>query len=98
MQVCSVAPPRLTADYYGYRDEDDGVLLPLEAEAERICIAAMIMCAHSGSHRKSHARVGGEPRRGPCNPRNHLRRRTRAARGLWLACFVRLLTRVTLLT
>jgi hypothetical protein len=24
-------------DYYGYRDEDDGVLLPLEEEAEKIC-------------------------------------------------------------
>lgn len=23
------------AEYYGYRDEDDGVLLPLEAEYER---------------------------------------------------------------
>ncbi|CAG9115598.1 unnamed protein product [Plutella xylostella] len=23
------------ADYYGYRDDDDGILLPLEKEAER---------------------------------------------------------------
>jgi len=23
------------ADYYGYRDEDDGVLVPLEQEVER---------------------------------------------------------------
>ena len=38
------APPRKTrgelmknidADYYGYRDEDDGVLVPLEKEAEK---------------------------------------------------------------
>lgn len=38
------APPRKTrgelmknidADYYGYRDEDDGVLIPLEQEAEK---------------------------------------------------------------
>ena len=38
------APPRKTrgelmknidADYYGYRDEDDGVLVPLEKEAQK---------------------------------------------------------------
>lgn len=38
------APPRKTrgelmknidADYYGYRDEDDGVLVPLERQAEK---------------------------------------------------------------
>lgn len=38
------APPRKTrgelmkdidADYYGYRDDDDGVLIPLEKKAER---------------------------------------------------------------
>ena len=25
----------IDADYYGYRDEDDGVLLPLEQEEEK---------------------------------------------------------------
>ena len=25
----------IDADYYGYRDEDDGVLVPLEQEAEK---------------------------------------------------------------
>ena len=25
----------IDADYYGYRDEDDGVLVPLEKEAEK---------------------------------------------------------------
>ena len=25
----------IDADYYGYRDEDDGVLVPLEQEQER---------------------------------------------------------------
>lgn len=25
----------IDADYYGYRDDDDGLLLPLEAEAEK---------------------------------------------------------------
>lgn len=30
------------ADYYGYRDEDDGVLLPLEAEAEKESIARAV--------------------------------------------------------
>ena len=38
------APPRKTraelmkdidADYYGYRDEDDGILVPLEREVEK---------------------------------------------------------------
>lgn len=42
------APPRKTrgelykdvdADYYGYRDEDDGVLVPLEQEVEKEAIA-----------------------------------------------------------
>ena len=41
------APPRKTrgelmkdidADYYGYRDEDDGVLIPLEEQEEKIGI------------------------------------------------------------
>ena len=27
----------IDADYYGYRDEDDGVLIPLEAELEQKC-------------------------------------------------------------
>lgn len=44
-------PPRKTraelmkdidADYYGYRDDDDGILLPLEAEEEKKAIAAAI--------------------------------------------------------
>lgn len=39
-------PPRKTraemmkdidADYYGYMDDDDGILLPLETQAEKIC-------------------------------------------------------------
>lgn len=32
----------IDADYYGYRDEDDGILVPLEQEHEKIAIAAMI--------------------------------------------------------
>ncbi|XP_046386329.1 pre-mRNA-splicing factor ISY1 homolog [Ischnura elegans] len=44
-------PPRKTraelmkdidADYYGYRDDDDGILIPLEQEAERKAIAEAI--------------------------------------------------------
>ena len=27
----------IDADYYGYRDEDDGVIVPLEAELEEKC-------------------------------------------------------------
>lgn len=26
----------IDADYYGYRDDDDGLLLPLEKESEKI--------------------------------------------------------------
>ena len=42
--IAAPAPPRKTrgelykdvdADYYGYRDEDDGVLVPLEQEIEK---------------------------------------------------------------
>ena len=42
--IAAPAPPRKTrgelykdvdADYYGYRDEDDGVLVPLEQEVEK---------------------------------------------------------------
>ena len=42
--ITAPAPPRKTrgelykdvdADYYGYRDEDDGVLVPLEQEVEK---------------------------------------------------------------
>ena len=29
----------IDADYYGYRDEDDGVLTPLEKDQEKITIA-----------------------------------------------------------
>jgi pre-mRNA-splicing factor ISY1 len=28
----------IDADYYGYRDDDDGILIPLEAEAEQECV------------------------------------------------------------
>jgi len=47
ISVCSFIappPPRKTrgelmkdidADYYGYRDEDDGVIVPIEKEAEK---------------------------------------------------------------
>lgn len=27
----------IDADYYGYRDDDDGILLPLEMRAEKEC-------------------------------------------------------------
>ncbi|MCP6116937.1 hypothetical protein NL387_26985, partial [Klebsiella pneumoniae] len=30
------------ADYYGYRDDDDGILLPLEQEAEKAAIARAV--------------------------------------------------------
>lgn len=42
--IAAPAPPRKTrgelykdvdADYYGYRDEDDGVLVPLEQDVEK---------------------------------------------------------------
>jgi len=32
----------IDADYYGYRDEEDGILLPLEAEAEEYAVAEAI--------------------------------------------------------
>nr|CAG4650325.1 EOG090X09UC [Sida crystallina] len=32
----------IDADYYGYRDDDDGILIPLEAEAEREAIAKAV--------------------------------------------------------
>lgn len=44
MSFIAVPPPRKTrgelmkdidAEYYGYRDEDDGVLVPLEQEYEK---------------------------------------------------------------
>ncbi len=44
LRLLDVKPPRknrgelakcVDADYYGYRDEEDGVIVPLEQEAER---------------------------------------------------------------
>lgn len=44
-------PPRKTrgelmkevdADYYGYRDDDDGILIPLEDKAEKLAIAEAV--------------------------------------------------------
>jgi len=32
----------IDADYYGYRDEEDGILLPLEAEAEEYAVAEAV--------------------------------------------------------
>jgi len=32
----------IDADYYGYRDEDDGVIVPLETRAEQVAIATAI--------------------------------------------------------
>ena len=45
----------INADYYGFRDEEDGVLEKVEAEAER-CIRRRVRCAatiylHAQQHR-----------------------------------------------
>lgn len=32
----------IDADYYGYRDEDDGVIVPLEIEAQREAIGKLL--------------------------------------------------------
>lgn len=32
----------IDADYYGYRDDDDGILLPLEASEEQKAIAERV--------------------------------------------------------
>jgi len=32
----------IDADYYGYRDDDDGILLPLEADEEKRAIAEKV--------------------------------------------------------
>lgn len=32
----------IDADYYGYRDDDDGVLVPLEQEQEKVAIAKAV--------------------------------------------------------
>lgn len=34
------------ADYYGYRDEDDGVIVPLEIEAEKKAMREALKAAH----------------------------------------------------
>ena len=34
----------VNADYYGYRDEDDGIILPLEEEAEKQGNLPMMNC------------------------------------------------------
>lgn len=51
LYITAPAPPRKTrgelykdvdADYYGYRDEDDGVLVPLEQEVEKEGMSLML--------------------------------------------------------
>lgn len=45
--ACSVAfsdSRSSNADYYGYRDEDDGVIVPLEEEAEKKCMFVALLC------------------------------------------------------
>jgi len=60
-------PPRKTraelmkdidADYYGYRDEDDGILIPLELEAERRAIAEQV--SEWTRNKELEASLGGE--------------------------------------
>ena len=43
----------IDADYYGYRDEDDGIIVPLEIEAERkgTLINAYMMHVYIGPFR-----------------------------------------------
>ena len=36
----------VNADYYGYRDEDDGIILPLEEEAEKQGNLPMMNCQY----------------------------------------------------
>ena len=35
---------KVDADYYGYRDEDDGVIVPLEQEAEKGGVLCVCVC------------------------------------------------------
>ena len=37
----------IDADYYGYRDEDDGILVPLEQEVEKEGLLASIVVTMS---------------------------------------------------
>lgn len=47
----------VTPDYYGYRDEDDGVLLAAEAEPERAAIAEAVREFEAGRHATKRARI-----------------------------------------
>lgn len=62
-------PPRKTraelmrdvdADYYGYRDDDDGVLVPLEERAERVALQKAV-AEWRERQRKHAAGADGEP-------------------------------------
>ena len=46
------------ADYYGYRDDDDGILIPLEEKAEKLAIAEAVRVWKERQQRKAE---GGAP-------------------------------------
>lgn len=62
-------PPRKTrgelmrdvdADYYGYRDDDDGILKPLEEKAEKLAIAEAVNAWKERQQQKGEERGGAE--------------------------------------
>ncbi|XP_051249795.1 pre-mRNA-splicing factor ISY1 homolog isoform X28 [Dicentrarchus labrax] len=79
------------AEYYGYRDEDDGVLLPLEMEYEKqgrscVCVCVCVLCIYCVCvcvcvQRCWRRCRGGEQRRSlVCQETNSHRRRKRRRR------------------
>jgi pre-mRNA-splicing factor ISY1 len=47
----------ITPDYYGYRDEDDGVLLPAEAQAEKELVAEAVSLFETAANASKRARL-----------------------------------------
>lgn len=45
------------ADYYGYRDEDDGILIPLEAKYEKE-IRRKLLSEKKSASKSSHSLIG----------------------------------------
>lgn len=61
-------PPRKTrgelmrdvdADYYGYRDDDDGILIPLEEKAEKVAIAEAVKAWKEKQQQRATGEGGG---------------------------------------
>lgn len=58
---CSAVNGSIVVDYYGYRDDDDGLLIPLEEKAEKLAIAEAVKAWKEKQQQRANGEETGAP-------------------------------------